>query len=244
MRGGHTFFMDKEFPLSRRMRHFLSCYRWKVWIEFRLIFWTGIFLLHCASWFVEVWTMAPMYGYSGDSLEASCPEDSDVVAFPEVEVNKAPSPTPSSPNSNYSPQTIRSRRDRSSQQQSARQQRSATTSLLLTKKSESKKKGFHRTSASLPGEALAAVEPPHEHRFKTKMAYEDQQKWITVQQKTFTKWYHSFAKVRGAPLLMFIWCRLNTKIEPRELIVVDLVKDLSDGVSNIIGCEAEVSGLY
>lgn len=25
--------------------------------------------------------------------------------------------------------------------------------------------------------------------------------------------------------------RLNTKIEPRELVVVDLVKDLSDGVS-------------
>ncbi|KAG9233714.1 calponin homology domain-containing protein [Amylocarpus encephaloides] len=43
------------------------------------------------------------------------------------------------------------------------------------------------------------------------MAFADQQKWITVQQKTFTKW-------------------LNTKIEPRELAVVDLVKDLSDGV--------------
>ncbi|KAE9374596.1 hypothetical protein N431DRAFT_503418 [Stipitochalara longipes BDJ] len=43
------------------------------------------------------------------------------------------------------------------------------------------------------------------------MAFAEQQKWITVQQKTFTKW-------------------LNTKIEPRELVVVDLVKDLSDGV--------------
>ncbi|PMD65040.1 uncharacterized protein K444DRAFT_640722 [Hyaloscypha bicolor E] len=43
------------------------------------------------------------------------------------------------------------------------------------------------------------------------MAFAEQQKWITVQQKTFTKW-------------------LNTKIEPRELVVVDLVKDLSDGI--------------
>ncbi|KAH6684070.1 calponin homology domain-containing protein [Halenospora varia] len=43
------------------------------------------------------------------------------------------------------------------------------------------------------------------------MAFAEQQKWITVQQKTFTKW-------------------LNTKIEPRELSIVDLVKDLSDGV--------------
>ncbi|KAH6715239.1 calponin homology domain-containing protein [Leptodontidium sp. MPI-SDFR-AT-0119] len=43
------------------------------------------------------------------------------------------------------------------------------------------------------------------------MAFAEQQQWITVQQKTFTKW-------------------LNTKIEPRALAVVDLVKDLSDGV--------------
>ncbi|KAF3770469.1 hypothetical protein M406DRAFT_336138 [Cryphonectria parasitica EP155] len=43
------------------------------------------------------------------------------------------------------------------------------------------------------------------------MAFADQQRWITVQQKTFTKW-------------------LNTKIEARGLEVVDLVKDLSDGV--------------
>ncbi|RFU33915.1 hypothetical protein B7463_g2399, partial [Scytalidium lignicola] len=43
------------------------------------------------------------------------------------------------------------------------------------------------------------------------MAYSDQQRWITVQEKTFTKW-------------------LNTKIVVRNLVVVDLVKDLSDGV--------------
>ncbi|PSS18800.1 hypothetical protein M430DRAFT_140393 [Amorphotheca resinae ATCC 22711] len=43
------------------------------------------------------------------------------------------------------------------------------------------------------------------------MAFIEQQRWITVQQKTFTKW-------------------MNTKLEPRGLAVVDLVKDLGDGV--------------
>lgn len=61
-----------------------------------------------------------------------------------------------------------------------------------------------------PQAALAATEPPHENLL-TKMAFAEQQRWITVQQKTFTKW-------------------LNTKIETRGLEVVDLVKDLSDGV--------------
>jgi hypothetical protein len=60
---------------------------------------------------------------------------------------------------------------------------------------------------------LAATEPgppPHE-KLLTKMAFAEQQHWITVQQKTFTKW-------------------LNTKIDARGLEVKDLVKDLSDGV--------------
>lgn len=61
-----------------------------------------------------------------------------------------------------------------------------------------------------PKAALAATEPPHENLL-TKMAFAEQQRWITVQQKTFTKW-------------------LNTKIEARGMEVADLVKDLSDGV--------------
>ncbi|ESZ96057.1 hypothetical protein SBOR_3534 [Sclerotinia borealis F-4128] len=65
-------------------------------------------------------------------------------------------------------------------------------------------------SNSGSGEALKAVEPLHEHQLG-KMAFAEQQQWITVQQKTFTKW-------------------LNTKIAHRKLEVVDLVKDLSDGV--------------
>lgn len=60
-------------------------------------------------------------------------------------------------------------------------------------------------------EGLKAVEPIHDPKLG-KMAYAEQQQWITVQQKTFTKW-------------------LNTKIEPRDLVVKDLVKDLGDGVS-------------
>ncbi|KAH7328470.1 calponin homology domain-containing protein [Stachybotrys elegans] len=43
------------------------------------------------------------------------------------------------------------------------------------------------------------------------MAFVDQQRWVAVQRKTFTKW-------------------LNTKLEARHLEVKDLVADLSDGV--------------
>lgn len=43
------------------------------------------------------------------------------------------------------------------------------------------------------------------------MAHAEQQRWIKVQQKTFTKW-------------------LNTKLSERKLEVQDLVADLSDGV--------------
>lgn len=74
-----------------------------------------------------------------------------------------------------------------------------------------KRGASHRKYAPAnPKAALAATEPPHENLL-TKMAFAEQQRWITVQQKTFTKW-------------------LNTKIEARGLQLVDLVKDLSDGV--------------
>jgi len=117
------------------------------------------------------------------------------------------------------PPSIKARRDRSSQQKEAnrskqfttRLQRSATTTgkeddLLGRKKG----RGFRQTSSLPADHGLKAIEPPHEQAL-VKMAFAEQQQWITVQQKTFTKW-------------------LNTKIEPRELAVVDLVKDLSDGV--------------
>lgn len=47
----------------------------------------------------------------------------------------------------------------------------------------------HKSKGSISGsgEALKAVEPLHEHQLG-KMAFAEQQQWITVQQKTFTKW--------------------------------------------------------
>jgi hypothetical protein len=45
--------------------------------------------------------------------------------------------------------------------------------------------------------------------------------------------FHKMVRVSEGGIQNSVDClsRLNTKIEPRELVVVDLVKDLSDGVS-------------
>ncbi|TPX18541.1 uncharacterized protein E0L32_011579 [Thyridium curvatum] len=115
----------------------------------------------------------------------------------------------------HSPPLTRSRRD-AKQLHAARLQRSGSTSLALGSNREKKEgprsKRFHRgTVGASPQDALSATEPPHEQGL-TRMAFAEQQRWITVQQKTFTKW-------------------LNTKIQERNLEVTDLVKDLSDGVS-------------
>ncbi|EKD13561.1 uncharacterized protein L3040_008574 [Drepanopeziza brunnea f. sp. 'multigermtubi'] len=152
--------------------------------------------------------------------DACCPTSTDCPATPEQRVNNSlNSSFPPSP-----PPSTKARRDRSSQQKekeanrskqfTTRLQRSAssvTTSeegeLVLRKKGRS----FSKQTLSLPADhGLKLIEPPHENPL-VKMAFAEQQQWITVQQKTFTKW-------------------LNTKIEPRDLAVVDLVKDLSDGV--------------
>jgi hypothetical protein len=82
----------------------------------------------------------------------------------------------------------RSRRDKK-ELHAARLQRSGSSSLSLGKKeagANTKTKRFHRGSD--PAAALAAVEPPHDQGL-TRMAFAEQQRWITVQQKTFTKWY-------------------------------------------------------
>jgi hypothetical protein len=103
------------------------------------------------------------------------------------EVNKTPSSTspPSPANS------IRVRRDRSSSQREAIRSKQFTN---RAKRSDSnpnssplgRKKRFQ--ASSLPADhGLKAIEPPHEQAL-TKMAFAEQQKWITVQQKTFTKW--------------------------------------------------------
>ncbi|KAL8381697.1 hypothetical protein RB595_005807 [Gaeumannomyces hyphopodioides] len=111
-----------------------------------------------------------------------------------------------------SPQPLsRSRRD-AKHLAAARLQRSGSASLAVgpkQRRSDGKPKRFHSVSGS-PKHALAATEPPHETGL-ARMAFADQQRWITVQQKTFTKW-------------------LNNKLQERDLEVKDLVKDLSDGV--------------
>lgn len=91
--------------------------------------------------------------------------------------------------------TPRTRRDKKALH-AARVQRSASNSIasvapLGIKNTRhhlaTKARRFHR-SASSPADALAALEPPHDQGL-TRMAFAEQQRWITVQQKTFTKWY-------------------------------------------------------
>lgn len=127
-----------------------------------------------------------------------------------------------------SPTPSRSRRDKKALQ-AARQQRSGSalrkgavlplsTGQHRSPSSSTQARRFQRT-ASTPADALAALEPPHDQGL-ARMAFAEQQRWITVQQKTFTKW-------------------LNTKIEARDLVVKDLVADLSDGVGNPLRCLSE-----
>jgi hypothetical protein len=103
-----------------------------------------------------------------------------------------------------SPPAPRSRRDKT-ELLAARVQRSASNSLSFGTPRESnsptpnpKPKRFQRTGSN-PAQALAAVEPPHEQGL-TRMAFAEQQRWITVQQKTFTKWYgHTTSQYQIAP---------------------------------------------
>ncbi|TEA15580.1 Alpha-actinin-like protein 1 [Colletotrichum sidae] len=116
----------------------------------------------------------------------------------------------STANTNNSTPSSRSRRDKQDLH-AARLQRSGSSSITHTRKeSIAKKNRFRSATGSSPADALAAIEPPHEQGL-TRMAYAEQQQWVTVQQKTFTKW-------------------LNSKLESRSLEIKDLVADLSDGV--------------
>ena len=105
---------------------------------------------------------------------------------------------------------------------------------------DGRRRKFQPKRHSLPShqnqteEALKAVEALHDPVFRTKMAFAEQQKWITVQQKTFTKWCVYPWMERLANWGLIVSRRLNTKIEPRELVVKDLVQDLSDGVNPLI----------
>ena len=125
--------------------------------------------------------------------ECASEHGEDTTGFPAnaessaEEVNNTPSSflPPSPANS------IRVRRDRSTSQREAIRSKQFTN---RAKRSDSnpnpsplgRKKRFQ--TSSLPADhGLKAIEPPHEQAL-TKMAFAEQQKWITVQQKTFTKW--------------------------------------------------------
>ena len=56
-----------------------------------------------------------------------------------------------------------------------------------------------------------------------------EQQWVTVQQKTFTKWSDS-GRVLLTHTMLTALRRLNSKVNSRDVHVNDLVTDLSDGV--------------
>ncbi|PHH62151.1 hypothetical protein CDD81_7525 [Ophiocordyceps australis] len=109
-----------------------------------------------------------------------------------------------------SPPTQRNRRDKKLLHAARQQQSASGRTLGDSQRKKQKSRWFQRTSGSSPADALAAVEPVHDQGL-ARMTFAEQQRWVTVQQKTFTKW-------------------LNNKLVARELEVKDLVKDLSDGV--------------
>lgn len=87
-----------------------------------------------------------------------------------------------------------------------------TTPRNYRTKSPSKSRWRQQLNETTPDSKIQIwIEIPCQSSLVNKMAYAEQQHWVKVQQKTFTKW-------------------LNTKIEARNLEVQDLVKDLSDGV--------------
>ncbi|KAM0347122.1 hypothetical protein ACHAPU_005061 [Fusarium lateritium] len=144
-----------------------------------------------------------------------CSSVSEFIARRRTLTNASSCSPSSSPPSSPTPRT---RRDKS-QLHAARVQRSESTTTtagfpldLQKGKTPTRSTGSRRFTlcASTAADALAAVEPPHDQKL-TRMAYSDQQQWIKVQQKTFTKW-------------------LNTKIEARNLEISDLIADLKDGV--------------
>jgi hypothetical protein len=74
----------------------------------------------------------------------------------------------------------------------SRLKRSAAASLIPYFKGLGRPISFtHRLTISLPAAKevvlSGALEPPHE-QLLARMAFAEQQQWITVQQKTFTKW--------------------------------------------------------
>lgn len=145
---------------------------------------------------VVVVDVTPPASENGDSLgdNDSCPSSkAEKVNMEPPLLSPKDSPFPisheflnSTPPS--SPPSLKHRRDRSSisreadrSKQFTNRQRSTSDELGRTKP-----KRFPHSSIS-PENGLKALEPLHERNL-TNMAFAEQQQWITVQQKTFTKW--------------------------------------------------------
>ncbi|TRX91382.1 hypothetical protein FHL15_007804 [Xylaria flabelliformis] len=171
------------------------------------------------------------YGFT--SVYVSTPESSPISTPPSLSRSRQLSSTPAAAididndnnnnnNNNSSSETRvscspsppRSRRTRSSvshrsrpELHAARLQRSATLSTPTSTPTRKDSIKESKKRRSLVSNASTDSAPEHPGSNLTKM----DDKWIIVQQKTFTKW-------------------LNTKIEPRGVQVKDLVTDLSDGI--------------
>ena len=144
--------------------------------------------------------------------EKSSPELASAPAF-------GPTPPPHSHFHSRSPSssTPRSRRAKK-ELNAARVQRSATQRSEPPAKDKEATPGKRRrflSSATGKADALAAVEPAHEQGL-VRMAFAEQQRWITVQQKTFTKWWVSDCFCLGLTLESFFplvrWTILLTRV--------------------------------
>ncbi len=132
-------------------------------------------------------TPPPDNGNDGGSVDG-CPTDSSLSSVNNSTPNSSPFPP--------SPASSIRRRNRSTGQREANRSKQFTNRLqrsaTITNTDElgrKKPRAFRRNTNSLPVDhGLKALEPLHDPSL-VKMAYAEQQQWITVQQKTFTKWY-------------------------------------------------------
>jgi hypothetical protein len=132
--------------------------------------------------------ITPPLSESGDLCAGGCPISENGINNPSTG-DFPPSPASSIRNSGRKRNSLQKEQARS-KQFTNRLQRSSTTGSDTTDFLRRKQgRDFRRQTNSLPADhGLKAIEPPHEQAL-TKMAFAEQQKWITVQQKTFTKWY-------------------------------------------------------
>jgi len=115
--------------------------------------------------------------------------------FTSDDVNKtsleiSPPPTPQKARSQRDRLSLQRERETNRSKQFTSRQRSASeaSGVLLKRDSNRGKINLQqRQRHSIPN-SKGGEEKPNEHVLVS-MAYAEQQKWITVQQKTFTKWY-------------------------------------------------------